>query len=117
VADVTASYFEKSLNCTSANAGDIVEVTVLVNWHGYVLPEFKREVKITDPFPIDTFELVGGNNTLEYSGYGGGYQFKYQLKIVHASAEPLEMPRPTLYLDNTKITLTGNSPVLAFQAT
>ncbi len=28
-ADVTASYFEKSLNCTTASVGDIVEVTVL----------------------------------------------------------------------------------------
>jgi hypothetical protein len=32
--DVTASYYEKSLNCTTAIVGDVVEVIVLVGWHG-----------------------------------------------------------------------------------
>ena len=59
-ADVTASYYEKSLNCSTASVGDVVEVKVLVGWHGYVIPEFKREVKIIDPIPKATL-----NSTVE----------------------------------------------------
>lgn len=81
-ADVTASYFEKTLNSSKASVGDVVEVKVLVEWHGYVIPEFKREVKITDPFPESNFKLVGGSNIYESSGYGGSYQFKYLLKVI-----------------------------------
>ena len=33
-ADVTVSYFEKSSNCSKASVGDVVEVKVLVGWHG-----------------------------------------------------------------------------------
>ena len=57
-ADVTASYFEKSLNCSTASVGDVVEVKVLVGWHGYVIPEFKREVKIIDPSPKAIFNSL-----------------------------------------------------------
>ena len=60
-ADVTASYFEKTLNCTEAKVGDVIEVKVLVGWHGYIFPEFKRQVQIVDSYPEGNFELVSGN--------------------------------------------------------
>jgi hypothetical protein len=108
-ADVTASYFEKSLNCSTARVGDVVEVNVLVGWHGYVLPEFKRQVEIFDPYPESNFQLAGGNNTYKYSGYGGGDQFTYLLKVTEADAGFIELPKPRLYLDNTEILLNGKS--------
>ena len=112
--DVTASYFEKSLNCSTASVGDVVEVKVLLGWHGYVFPEFNRQVKIIDPFPENNFELVGGNNTYEYVGYGGGDQFTYLLKVIGAEAESMELPKPRLYLDNTEILLNGQTAILEF---
>ena len=111
-ADITASYFEKSLNCTQASVGDIVEVKVMVNWHGYIFPEFRRQVNIIDPFPESNFKLVSGNNTYQYSGYGGGEQFTYELMVIGGEARSLEFPKPTLYLDNIEIVLNGQRTVL-----
>ncbi len=111
-ADVTASFFEKTLNCTKASVGNIVEVKVLIGWHGHLLPEFKRQVKIIDPFPESNFKLVGGNNTYEYSGFGGGDQFEYLLEVTSSNAGSIELPKPKLYLDNTEISLKGSSPIL-----
>ena len=110
--DVTASYYEKSLNCSTANVGDVIEVKVLVGWHGYILPEFKRQVKIIDPFPESNFKLVGGNNAYEYSGHGGGYQFKYLLQVIGQEAVSVELPKPRLYLDNSEISLNQINGVL-----
>jgi hypothetical protein len=109
-ADVTASYFEKSLNCSTATVGDTVEVTFRVYWHGYVLPEFKRQVQIIDPFPENTFQLVSGNNTCQYSGYGGGDQYRYILRVISNDGASVELPQPRLYLDNTEIPLNGQPP-------
>ncbi len=108
-ADVTASYFEKTLNCTTANVGDIVEVKLMVNWHGYIFPEFKRQVQIIDAYPEANFELVNGNNTRQYSGYGGGDQFEYLLKVTDGTGV-VDLPKPILYLDNTEIVLSGQTP-------
>jgi hypothetical protein len=107
-ADVTASYFEKTLNCTQATFGDVVEVNVLVGWHSHILPEFKRQVKIVDAYP-NNFELINGNVTRQYSGYGGGDQFQYQLKVTNGNGT-IELPKPKLYLDNTLISLNGQTP-------
>ena len=111
-ADVTASYFEKTVNCSTASIGDIVEVNVLVYWHGYVIPEFKRDVKIVDSFPENNFILASESNVYESSGYGGSYQFKYLLKVIGVEAEPTELPKPILYLDNIEIPLKGISPTI-----
>jgi len=114
--DVTASYYEKTLNCSTANVGNIVEVNVQVVWHGYVIPEFKREVKIIDPYPENNFKLVGGNNTYGYKGYGGGGDhFTYLLEVISDSAVPVELPRPRLYLDGSEIPLRGTSTVIEIQ--
>jgi hypothetical protein len=113
--DVTAGYYEKTLNCTSANVGDVVEVYVLVGWHGHVIPEFKREVSIVDPYFESSFELVGGNNTYGYSGYGGGDQFTYLLKVIGNDTQSIEMPKPRLYLDGSEISLNGTNAVLEVQ--
>jgi hypothetical protein len=102
--DVTSAYFEKTLNCTTAEVGDCVEVTVQVGWHGYVFPEFKREVKVVDQFPEDRFDLVGGSNTFEYACYGGSDQFTYTLRVI-AETGIIELPEPKLYIDNIEITL------------
>ena len=114
--DITASYYEKTLNSTIASVGDTVEVKVLVYWHGYVIPEFKREVKIVDPFSENNFKLIGGNNTyFEPSGYGGSYQLKYLLKVIGEQTTTMELPKPRLYLDNFDIPLMGTSTVLELQ--
>ena len=63
--DITASYYEKTSNSTTVIVGDVVEVKVLVGWHGYVIPEFKRNVKIVDPFPESFFSLASGSNVYE----------------------------------------------------
>jgi hypothetical protein len=112
--DVTASYFEKTLNCSAASVGDVVEVKVRVGWHGYVIPEFKRDVKIIDPFPKGNFVLVNGTNVFEYKGYGGSDQFTYSLRII-AEGNTVELPKPRLYLDNVEVSLEGTSPTLKLQ--
>jgi len=102
-ADVTASYYEKSLNCSTANIGDIIEVQTRVYWHGHVFPEFKRQVNLTDAFPENNFQLISGNNTRQYNGYGGGEQITYLLKVIGNTTSPIELPKPRLCLDNPAI--------------
>jgi hypothetical protein len=115
-ADVTASYYEKSLNCSTANVGDIIEVQTSVYWHGHVFPEFKRQVNITDAFPENNFQLISGNNTRQYNGYGGGEQITYLLKVISTDSSSIEFPKPVLYLDGAEMSLTGTSPVLELQS-
>jgi hypothetical protein len=116
-ADVTASGFDKTLNCTTANVGDIVEVKTRVYWHGHVFPEFQRQVNITDSFSQCTFELVSGNNTIQYNGCGGGDQITYLLKVIGADSATFELPKPRLYLDGTEIPITGTTTVSRLQTT
>jgi hypothetical protein len=109
--DITASYYEKTVNSTTANVGDVIEVKVLVGWHGYVIPEFKRDVKVVDSFPESRFVLVNGTSVYEYKGYGGSDQFTYELRVI-AEGNVVELPKPRLYLDNVEIPLAGTSPTL-----
>lgn len=109
-ADLTTSYFEKTLNCTQATIGDTVEVNVLIGWHGHVFPEFKRQIQIIDVYP-DNFELINGTTTRQYSGYGGGDQFQYQLKVTKGNST-IDLPKPELYLDNVLISLSGQTQSL-----
>lgn len=111
-ADVTASYFEKTVNSTTINIGDTVEVKVTVQWHGYVLPEFKRDVKIVDPFSETYFVLANETNMYESSGYGGSYQLKYTLQAIAGEGLSIELSKPKLYLDNAEIPIEGTSPTL-----
>lgn len=113
--DITGGYYEKTVNCSTASIGDIVEVNVRVYWHGYVIPEFKRDVKIVDPFPENNFILAIESNVYESSGYGGSYQFKYLLKVIGEESVSIELPKPRLYLDNSEILLSGDSTVLELQ--
>lgn len=110
--DITASYYEKTVNGTTAAVGDIVEVNVLVGWHGYVIPELKRNVKIIDPFPENLFSLANENETNVYQsqGYGGSYQLKYLLRVVGGDGEAAELPKPKLYLNDVEVSLNGSSP-------
>ena len=98
--DLTASYYQKSSNCSHVSVGDSVEVNVIVYWHGYVIPEFKRHVEIVDNFPEENFQLVSGSNILESDGYGGTYQIKYTLKVVADTFCFPQLDKPRLYLDN-----------------
>ncbi len=109
--DVTASYFEKSLNATAVHVGDSVQVTFRVGWHGRVLPEFARDVKIVDPLLASGFVLVDGANVAEYRGGGGSDQYIYTLKVV-GDAGVFELPKPQLFLDGAEITLSGVCPSL-----
>jgi hypothetical protein len=111
-ADVTASYFEKTVNNTTVEVGDVVEVEVLVGWHGYVIPEFKRDVKIVDPIPESNFALASESNVYESTGYGGSYLIKYSLKVVGGEGVSTELPEPKLCLDNVEIPLKGTSPII-----
>ncbi|MGD6933647.1 MAG: hypothetical protein ACQCN5_05525 [Candidatus Bathyarchaeia archaeon] len=108
--DVTASYFEKRVNATTVNVGDSVEVTVQAGWHGRVLPELVRDVKVVDALPEGT-ALVDGVNTFEYKGYGGSDQFVYTIKVTEKTGVT-ELPNPKLFLDGTEIALSGTSPKL-----
>lgn len=110
LADVTASYYEKTVNSTTARVGDVVEVNVFVYWHGYIIPEFKRNVKIIDPFPESYFNLASENetNVCESQGYGGSYLLKYSLRVAGADGT-VEFPEPRLYLDGVEIPLIGTS--------
>jgi hypothetical protein len=90
----------------------VVAVTFRVGWHGYVIPEFSREVKIVDVFPEDGFVLVDGTNVYEYHGCGGSDQYTYVLKVVGQAGETVELPKPKLYLDNTEIPLVGTRPTI-----
>jgi hypothetical protein len=110
--DLTSSYFEKTVNCSVASIGDVIEVSVQVYWHGYIIPECKRDVKIVDSFPKNNFQLVDGNNIYESNGYGGSYQLKYLLKIIGNESANVELPKPLLYLDNYEIPLQGTNSVL-----
>ena len=113
--DVAPSpYYEKTTNSTTVGIGDIVEVNVWVHWHGYVFPEFKRTVKIIDPFLESHFSLASENETNVYQsqGYGGSYHLKYLLRIVDEKGVSAEFPAPRLYLDGVEIPLSGKSPTL-----
>jgi hypothetical protein len=116
-ADVTAAYFEKTTNVTNAKDGDTVEVNVTVYWHGYVVPEFKRQVQIIDAYPKANFELVIGNNTLQYSGYGGVNPLHYLLKVTHGNGASIELPKPRLILDDTELPLTSVTAKLEWTPT
>jgi hypothetical protein len=105
-------YYEKTTNTTTVGAGDVVEVNVWVYWHGYVFPEFKRNVRIVDPFPDGYFTLADETNIFESSGYGGSHHLKYLLRAVGGEGVTIELPKPRLYLDSVEISLSGSSPTL-----
>ena len=115
VLDVAPSpYYEKTTNSSRVGIGDIVEVNVWVHWHGYVLPEFKRNVKIVDPFPERYLSLARENETNVYQsqGYGGSYHLKSSLRVDSGEGSSAEFPAPRLCLDYVEIPLSGTSTTL-----
>jgi hypothetical protein len=110
-ADITASYYGRTVNSTVVNVGDVVDVKLQVYWHGYVVPEFRREVKIFDSFSESQFMLMNGTNVYESKGYGGSYLIEYSLKALEEGA-PVESLKPRLYLDNFEIPLTSTHPTI-----
>jgi hypothetical protein len=75
------------------------------------MPEFKRQVEIVDVIP-QTFRLVDGNNTYQDSGFGGTYEFSYQIQPLTVGAT-VDNSVPKLYLDNTEIPLTTLNSTLS----
>jgi hypothetical protein len=115
--DLTTSYFEKTINCTTTKIGDFVEVSTTVYWHGYVVPvEFKREVKIADPVFEGNFAVANGTSILESTGYGGTYILRYTLRVTGGAGTTIELPRTKLTLDDAEIPLSGTSPTLTISA-
>jgi len=114
--DITGRYYEKTASDTTVGVGDIIEVKVLVYWHGYVIPEFKRNVRIVDSFPESYFSIANGTNTLESKGYGGSYLLSYSLRVIGGEGVLIELPKPMLFIDNVEIPLTGESPTLSISS-
>jgi len=110
--DVPRAEFDKTVNVTRVRIGDVIKVEVFIGWHGHVLPEFRRDVKIVDPFPEDYFILVDESNICEYRGRGPGPGFSYSLKVVGGLAESVMLPKPIFYLDEVEIPLSGTSPIV-----
>jgi hypothetical protein len=110
--DVPSAEFQKTVNATTVRQGDIVRVNLFIGWHGHVLPEFTRHVKVVDPYPEDCLILVTGSNTYEYNGAGPGPGFTYTLKVVGGQGKTLQLPQPKFYLDDVEIPLNGESPSL-----
>jgi hypothetical protein len=111
-ADVKASYFEKTVNSTTINIGDNIEVKVTVYWHGYLFPEFKRDLKIVDPLSETYFALANETNMFESTGYGGSYQFIYTLQAIAGEGLSAELPKPRLYIDNVEVPVEGKIPTI-----
>jgi len=112
--DITASYYEKTVNGATAGIGDVVEVKVFVYWHGYVIPEFKRDVKIIDPFP----ELLRPCKRTQHSRIQRlSRKLLTQIfAVIGGEGVLIELPKPRLFIDNVEIALSGESPTLSISS-
>jgi len=112
LADVPNAEFLKTVNATNVSLSDVLSVDVFIGWHGHVLPEFTRHVKVVDLYPGDYFILENGSNICEYHGGGPGPSFAYTLKVVGGQGETVQLPPPKFYLDGVEIPLSGTSPLI-----
>jgi len=110
--DVPSAEFLKTVSVTTVKMGEVFEVDVFIGWHGHILPEFTRHVKVVDPYPEEYFILVSGSNTCEYHGGGPGPGFTYSLKVVGGQGKTVQLPSPKFYLDGVEIPLNGNCPLI-----
>ena len=110
--DVPRAEFQKTVNATTVRTGDVFRVDVFIGWHGHVLPEFTRHVKVVDSYPEDYFILVSGSNIYEYHGRGPGPGFTYTLKVIGGQGRTVQLPPPKFYLDGVEIPLGGTSPLI-----
>jgi len=110
--DVPNAEFLKTVNATTVRIGDVLRVDIFIGWHGHVLPEFTRYVKVVDPYQEDYFILVTGSNTCEYHGGGPGPGFSYTLKVVGGQGKTVQLPQPKFSLDEVEIPLRGTSPLI-----
>jgi len=108
--DVPNAEFQKTVNTTTVGMGDVFRVGIFIGWHGHILPEFTRCVKVVDPYPEDFFILVNGSNICEYHGGGPGPGFTYTLKVVGGQGKIVQLSPPEFYLDGVEIPLSGTSP-------
>jgi len=113
--DVPRAEFYKTINATTARVGDVVMVQLFIGWHGGIMPEYIRNIKIGDPFPEENFVLVSGNNIHESRGTGPGPGYSYLLKITGGEGAVIKLPEPMFYLDGVEIPLNGTSPSLIVQ--
>jgi len=110
--DVPSAEFLKTVNATTVKMGDVLRVDIFIGWHGHILPEFTRHVKVVDPYPEDYFILVNESNICEYHGGGPGPGFTYRLKVVEGGGKTVQLPPPKFYLDGVEIPLSGTCPVI-----
>jgi len=110
--DVPSAEFHKTVNATTVRIGDVFRVDVFIGWHGHVLPEFTRHVKVVDPYQEDFFVLVEGKSTCEKYGRGPGPGFTYALRVVAGQGKTVQLPPPKFYLDGVEIPLSGTSPMI-----
>jgi len=108
--DVPSAEFLKTVDMTTVRMGDVLRVGVFIGWHGHVLPEITRHVKVVDPYPEDYFTIVNGSNICEYHGGGPGPSFTYTLRVVGDQGKIVQLPPPKFYLDGVEIPLSGTSP-------
>ena len=110
--DVPSAEFQKTVNTTTVKMSDVFRVSIFIGWHGHVLPEFTRHVKVVDAYPEDYFTLLDGSNICEYHGGGPGPGFTYTLKVVGGQGKTVQLPPPKFYLDGVEIPLKGTSPTV-----
>jgi len=110
--DVPSAEFQKTVSANTVRVGEVFSVDVFIGWHGHVLPEFTRHVKVVDPYPEDCFFLVNGSNIYEDHRRGPGPGFTYTLKVVRGQGRTVQLPPPKFYLDGVEIPLKGTSPLI-----
>jgi len=110
--DVPSAEFQKTANATAVRIGDVFRVDIFIGWHGHVLPESTRHVKVVDPYPKGYFILVNGSNIYEYYGTGPGPDFTYLLEVVGGQGRTVQLPSPKFYLDGVEIPLSGTAPLI-----
>jgi len=106
--DVVSATFSKNVNNTVVEVGDVVEVSVFIDWNG----TFERNVKVVDPVYERYFSLVKGSNIYEYRGRGPGPNFTYMLKVIGGIGLNFKLGDPNFTLNATPIPLNGSGPVI-----
>jgi len=113
--DVPSAEFQKTVSATKVSIGDVFRVDIFIGWHGHVIPEFSRHVKVVDSYPGENFILESGSSIYEYQGRGPGPEFTYTLEVVGGQGMTVQLPPPKFYLDGVEIPLSGTCPQIQIE--